>query len=260
MDLVASVFTLRNAKGLFAPKADIGYQEQDSNVRWHIVAGGTRAYLLRFGPEVAKKEAQNIDNQNADSYFMLTRVQSAYLLAGDGLFEAEAAGRLFLLSVQDRADWYAQTDFIAAPAPEVSPRFASWLGALIKHTMLRRAAHDAFLALSHPHEAGAFVYRGLEWLVLGEGRSWEDVADDVGVSRNSIRDFKKLANVDYGVRHASRSGAKLRADWENYGTWVCSLIDAINATRARLEPGYKPEEPALVADAVMKAMPITAYV
>ncbi len=238
---------------------DFGYQERGAGVRWHISSGGSRAYLLRFGVDVSRKEAENIENQNADSHFMLTRVQSAYLLAGDGLYGAESVGRIFFLSIQDSADWYTQTDFIVAPAPEASARFYGWLGSLISHTMLRRAAWDAFLALSNPHEAGAFVYRGLEWLVVGEGRSWEDLADDVGVSRNQMREFKKLANVDYGVRHASRSGEKLRAEWGNYGTWVCSLIDAINATRARLEPGYKPEEPAQVAEAVAKAMPITVF-
>jgi hypothetical protein len=258
-DLVASIFQLHNPKGLFAPKVDFVYRERGSAVQWHITSGGSRAYLMRFGPNVSIKNAENIDGQSADSHFMLSRVLSAYLLSGDGLFRSEAAGRIFFLSVQDRPDWYTMTDFPTSDPPEASPRFYGWLRAFVNHTMLRRAANDAFLALSFPHEAGGFVYRGLEWLVVGEHRSWEDLADDVGVSRNQVREFKKLANTDYGVRHASRSGEKLRADLMNYATWVCSLIDAINATRARLEGGYKPEEPALVAEAVAKATPVNPY-
>ncbi len=68
-----------------------------------------------------------------------------------------------------------------------------------------------------------------------------------------------MVNVDYGVRHASRSGEKLRANIHNYGTWVCNLIDAINATRARLEPGYEIAEPQTVADAVVLAVPVDPY-
>jgi hypothetical protein len=99
----------------------------------------------------------------------------------------------------------------------------------------------------------------MEWLVVGEGRSWDDLAADVGVGVDELRGFKKLANVDYGVRHASRSGQKLRADVANYGTWVCALIDAIYATRSRLETGYKPLGPEEVAKAVIAALPLVPY-
>ena len=79
------------------------------------------------------------------------------------------------------------------------------------------------------------------------------------MSLSQVRDFKKLVNVDNGVRHASRSGAKLRADAENASLWVCALIDALNATRARLEPGYKVATPETVAEAVVAAVPIDPY-
>jgi hypothetical protein len=92
-----------------------------------------------------------------------------------------------------------------------------------------------------------------------EGSRWEDLAADVGVAVSDLRSFKKLANVDYGVRHASRSGQKLRADTANYLTWVCGLIDAICATRSRLEPGYKPLGPEEVARVVMAAVPLEPY-
>jgi hypothetical protein len=190
---------------------------------------------------------------------MVSRVQSALLLAGKGLFQAQAVGRIFLESIQDETNWFTQLDLPTSKADVATDVVYDWIKALTAHTMLRRAAADAHYALSHPYEAGTFVYRGLEWLVVGEGRSWEDLAPDIGVSKSQVRDFKKLVNVDYGVRHASRSGEKLRADVQNYGTWVCALIDAINATRSRLESGYKPAAPETVAEAVVLAMLVDPY-
>jgi hypothetical protein len=125
--------------------------------------------------------------------------------------------------------------------------------------MLRRAAADAHSALSHPHDAGVFVYRGLEWLVVSEGRSWDDLAADIGVSKAEVREFKKLVNVDHGVRHASRSGMKLRANVEQYGFWVAALIDAMNATRARLESGYQIPPHEVTAEGLMRAIPVHPY-
>lgn len=258
-DLVVSVFRLTNARFLVVPKLDFNYVEQETGVRWHITAGGSRAYTLRFGAGLAAFDGESIDGQNADSHFMMSRVQGALLLGGSGLFQAEAVGRVFLEAVQDNPNWFTQADFPVADPPEAPPAFYDWLGALIRHTMLRRAAADAHAALSHPHEAGSYVYRGFEWLVVGEGRSWDDLASDVGVSKAEVRNFKKLANVDHGVRHASRSGVKLRADVQNYGTWVCGLIDAINATRARLESGFTAAAPEVVAEAVGRAASPMAY-
>jgi hypothetical protein len=168
-------------------------------------------------------------------------------------------GRLFLQSVQERPDWFAQLDFPTSRPDAAGDDVEDWLRAMNEHVILRRAAADAHSALSNPHEAGTFVYRGFEWLVVGEGRNWDDLAADIGVSKADVRDFKKLTNVDYGVRHASRSGKKLRAETQNYSTWVCALIDAINATRSRIEPGYKVAEPEAVAHAVVKAMPIEPF-
>jgi hypothetical protein len=258
-DLVTSVFRLSNARFRMAPKVDFNYLEKETGIRWHIIAGCSRAYLLRFGVGLAAMEADALERQNADSYFMMSSLRSAFLLGGKGLFQAAAVGRLFFKCIQDQAEWFAQLDFPTTEHDVADDRTYGWLKAFAKHTMLRRAAADAHSALSHTHEAGTFVYRGLEWLVVGEGRSWDDLASDMGVSKADVRDFKRLMNVDYGVRHASRSGVKLRANLQNYSTWVCALIDATNATRSRLEPGYEPEAPEMVAEAVIAAMPADPY-
>lgn len=259
IDLVASVFRLTNGRFLMAPKLDIGYGERGTEVHWNINVGGSRAYMLRFGEKLAMMEPESQGRQNADSHFMIGRVQVALLLGGKGLFQAEAVGRIFLESIQENANWFTQLNLPTSKSEQAPKAVYDWFEALCKHTMLRRAAADAHFALSHPHEAGAFVYRGLEWLVVGEGRSWDDLAEDIGVSKSEVRDFKKLVNVNFGVRHASRSGVKLRAKLQNYATWVCALIDALNATRSRLEPGYKVAQPTTVAEAVMLAMPVDPY-
>ena len=258
-DLVVSVFKLTSARYRMLPKIEYNYLERDTDVQWHITGGGSRAYTVRFGEGLAAVDAAEIDNQTADSHFMIDRLKGALLLGGKGLFQSESVGRIFLRSIQVQADWTTQLDMPGRQDEEDNTSVYDWIGAFTRHTMLRRAAADAHSALSHQHEAGMFVYRGLEWLVVGESRSWDDLAPDIGVSKEQIRRFKKLANVDYGVRHASRSGKKLRAEIGNYGTWVCGLIDAVNATRARLEPGYEVSSPETVAQAVMVAMPVLAY-
>ncbi len=104
-----------------------------------------------------------------------------------------------------------------------------------------------------------FIYRGFEWLRTALKLSWEDIASDVGVSVSEIKELGKMANYETGVRHASMSGEKLRADPFNYGTWVCGLIDGVNAARKRLEPDFERMDATTVAEAFKKAAPITAY-
>ena len=70
--------------------------------------------------------------------------------------------------------------------------------ALCKHTMLRRAAEDAHAAIMNPHEALVYVYRGLEWLVEGMAYSWEDIAKELGGTKDDIRELKKAANYESG--------------------------------------------------------------
>ena len=258
-DLVVSLFQLTNARYRMVPKLGFRYDERDTGSQWDISAGGSRAYTLRLGKNIAAVESNSIDHQNADSTFMVNRVQYALLLSGYGLFDAQAVGRVFLESVHEKTNWFTQLNLPNSKAEPASDGFYDWLKTLCGNTMLRRAAADTHAALSHQHQAGIYVYRGLEWLVTGEGRSWEDLAADLGMSRSQVRDFKKLVNVDYGVRHASRSGAKLRADAESAALWVCALIDAINATRARIEPGYKVAAPDAVAEAVVAAFPPDPY-
>ena len=258
-DLVASVFQFSNVRYRPVPAVDFGYKEKASPVEWRVYAGGSRGYALRFGPGVAKAAEANLEAQNADSHFMMQRVECALLLAGHGLFKSTAVGRMLFRSIQEWPDWTMQYDFPAGLKIEASAEFNDWFAAMTKHTILKRAAADAHAALSNTHEAHVFVYRGLEWLVSGESRSWEQLSADIGVSHTEIRAWKRLINKDHAGRHASRSGTKLRADAMDAVQMVAGLFDAIHATRSRLDADFKPSPPEVIAKALMEAVPREPY-
>lgn len=259
MDIAISVFKLSNRRGLFVPGVNIQYAERDSNIVWNLVCGGTRAYTVRFGSPLLDDPAE----QSADSHFMVRRVTSSLVLGGAGLFQPEACGRLFLRNIRGDVSWDGYLDWPDLPTEEVSrassDRVHDWCKALCNHAVLRRAADDVHAALSNPHEALIYVYRGLEWLVEGLSIRWEELAKDLGAPVKELRDLKKTANVDTGVRHATKPGIKMRADTKNYYSWICALVDGINGARARLEPGFEPMKPKEVATAVGQALPMVPY-
>ena len=239
MDFCISVFRLTNRRGYALPAFNFGYTEKDTGTEWRLTCGGTRAYMVRHATPLNR----DMDEQAADSHFMVRRVTAALMMSGFGLVQAESVGRVLFTDVWgETVNWTPHFDH---PHPELG-RMAEadtdvlygWIKTLCIHTPLRRAAEDAHTALLNPHEALGFVYRGFEWLVEGMGFSWEDIAKELGGTKADIRELKKTANVETGVRHASKSGMKLRAIPENYGTWVAGLFDLINIARARVEPGY----------------------
>jgi hypothetical protein len=165
--------------------------------------------------------------------------------------------------IESKIRWTAQLDRKEATVPTVSKEIEAavldWYSALCQYTPLRRAADDAHLALSHPFETHLFVYRGLEWLKEGLGVSWEQIASDVGAPLKDLLEYKKMANYETGVRHASKSGQKLRADAEGNAIAVCNLLDAMWAARKRLEPGWNATPPKVRFEAVKVAAPIESY-
>jgi len=260
-DVVVNVFRFSNARGYFVPGLNIEYRERDTGQLWQINCAGTRGYLLRFGIDSPVKD--DLDEQASDSHFMVQRITCALLIGGAGLFGAEAVGRLLLKGIEGDITWSSHLDRpdpFALPSDEVvTGSVLDWYQALCQHTILRRAIYDAYLALSHPHEALVFVYRGLEWLKAGQHLTWEDIARDLKVPIKEIKDFTKHANHETGVRHASLSGRKVRPHFETYGTWVCGLLDAVNAARGRLESTFTPMTAEAVGNAVAKAVPLTPY-
>lgn len=247
-DFAMSVFELTNARGFIVPGIRITYQEADTGAEWRIDCAGTRAYLVRFCHSGLVRDA---GEQSADSHFIARRLTTALLLGGVGLFRAKAVGRILFHDVQGNVTWLC--DLETRPTPEGDPRVYDWFQAISQHTVLRRAADDAYSALASPTEAFFFIYRGLEWIHTGLGVSWRELAAMLDVPETALKQLGKIANVETGVRHASRSGAKLRAEMDN-ATWVCGVIDAVNAARKRLEPGFIPMTPEEVSQAVLQAM------
>lgn len=260
-ELVANVFRFSNPRGYFVPELNIHYEEKSTGQVWQINCAGTRGYFLRFGMESPIKD--DINEQAADSHFMAQRVTSALLIGGAGLFEADPAGRIFFKGMGEEITWSGHLD---RPDPFAGPQHEKtkgvvldWYRALCEHTVLRRALNDAYLAILHPHEALIFVYRGLEWLKLAQNLSWEDIAKDLGVPVKELKEFTKYANHETGVRHATLSGRKVRADLDTYGSWVCGLLDEINATRARFDKSFTPMTPNEVGDTVARAVQPAPY-
>ena len=255
---VISVFQVTNRRGYLVPSVTIEYQERDSDTQWRITCGGSRAYAVRVGDTLS----QDVAEQAADSHFMIRRVASALLLAGLGRFDFSPVGRLFFDGVHGDVTWRTQHDLEERTheyGEEEIAAFYDWYEALCAHTILRRAADDAYAALGDPHEALVFVYRGMEWIRTGLKISWDEFATDIGAAPAELEGLRKSANVETGVRHASRSGKKMRADVHNYVTWVAGLFDAINAARARLEPDFDPMSADEVVHAIMHAAPLNPY-
>jgi hypothetical protein len=69
-----------------------------------------------------------------------------------------------------------------------------------------------------------------------------------------LRELKKLATVDFGFRHATSTGIKARANLGTSGSAVALLFDAINASRAKLEPGFTAMTPTECAEAILRTM------
>ena len=234
-DFAISVFRLTNERGYSAPQLNIGYKEIDTNAEWTINCGGTRAYLVRHATPLA----EGMKEQAADSHFMIDRLKFAFLFGGAGLFRSKSVGRLIFKNIEGAVTWTGQLDcpdpfFGNWPDDSITAQVADWYKAICAQSVLRRAANDAYLALTHPQEALFYAYRGMEWIVVGTKISWDDLAKDMGVTTNELREFKKTANVEGGARHPTQSLQKLRADLHSYSGWVTCLFDAINAARARL--------------------------
>ncbi len=260
---VCSVFELVSKTGYFAPRFNIRYNERDTDTSWFITGGGTRAYISRVGSNLE----QSNDVQSADSHFMMDRLVCALLISGAGLFWAGPKGRILVEAPVKALRWESQVDLEAFYSERVravhdafhEDEFRSWFQFICQYTPIRRALHDAVQALKNPVEAFVYIYRGFEWLKKGLNLSWDDIANDVGVSKKQIKVLGQIANEESGVRHASKSGVKQRASLEEYGTWLAGLIDAIESARARIDNTYQASDSKGIAEKLKVAVQYDPY-
>lgn len=113
--------------------------------------------------------------------------------------------------------------------------------------------------MKNPVEAFVYIYRGFEWLKKGMGLSWQQIANDVGVSKKKIEEVGRIANNETGVRHASQSGTKQRASLETYSTWMAGLIDAVESARARVDSSYTASSSERIAEKLKNAVQYDPY-
>jgi hypothetical protein len=85
VDFIVSVFRLANRRGYSLPASNFGYKEKDTDTERRITCGGTRAYLIRFATPLDR----DMDEQAAESHFMMRRMTASLLMSGFGLFQAD---------------------------------------------------------------------------------------------------------------------------------------------------------------------------
>jgi len=259
--LVASIFRLENDKGYLSPKIDIQYMEKDTGVQWTINCGGTRVYLIRFGQNLDA----DLNDQSADSHFMVNRIITSLFLSGCGLFRAKAMGRLFINNIDTSAInvtthldlWDKMSEEINEI--QIADEFRDWYQFICGNVLFRRAADDAYQALLNPVEVIFYIYRGMEWLLQAADIGWRELAQDIGVSFNDIKKFKRQINYESGERHGIKSGLKRRSIAEDYGALVADFIYGLCNVRKRVDDDFSGISTEKAAEIVMKAMPLVPY-
>jgi hypothetical protein len=116
----------------------------------------------------------------------------------------------------------------------------------VTHTFIYRAAEDAILAPQNAYEDGLRILK-------------RDLAEGIGVPLKNLKQLGEMANVGSGVRHASKTGIKMRANLESYSTWIAGLVDAINFARKEVEHDFVPMTAKEVAESLSVAVKIRPH-
>ena len=122
-------------------------------------------------------------------------------------------GRIFIAVPVETLRWESQVDLEPYYSERVravhdafdKDEFGSWFEFICENTPIRRTLHDAVQAINNPVEAFVYIYRGFEWLRKGLKLSWNDIANDVGVSAKQIKVVGQIANDESGVLTRSKA-------------------------------------------------------
>ena len=258
-DVVTSIFCLENDWGLYIPKFDILYVEKDTGTKWLINCGGTRAYFIRIGSE----SGPDFEDECADSHFMVNRVVTSLFLGGFGLFRAKAMGRILFKDIGSKKLRFT-THLDLRSIEEIGEEqkieyLTNWYKFICVNDLFRRAADDAYSALLNPVESMFYIYRGMEWLLRAGNIGWRELAEDMGVTFNQIKEFKRIANIELGQRHGIESARKMRTQIRECGMLVADFVYGICKVRKRVDNNYQVPTPGDVSKIVMKALPIVPY-
>lgn len=221
-----------------APRIMFSYLESDTGNYWTIWAAVGYAYLYRLGDTLG---AISLAERKRDAEFMIRRLQASLLIGKKGLFQYAFDGMWTLDKITiDRKSSTVNCVLPSTSSEEYDEEVTDWFGTFSKHTLLRRAAEDAYMASAIQQESIFFLYRGFEWLKKAAGNPpWNDLGRHIDVPQKNIDYIKKTANnPEEAARHAAKSGMKAYFDGEVCSSWVCGLLHSVAHIRCSLDPDF----------------------
>lgn len=217
------------------PAMQFDYLESDTGNYWRIWGADDLIYLYRMGEELSSRD---YETRVMEAGLMVRRLECALVMAKAGWFRfTPIAGWKFSgLIITDSSTVACQLK--QAEPKDIGDVF-DWFQAFSQHNLLRRAAEDAYNALTIPTEAIFFMYRGFEWLKKCLKVSWKELGAIIHVPQQNIDHLKKIANdPDLAARHASESGKKLRFEQGVCTGWICGLLHGIVHARCQIDSAY----------------------
>lgn len=221
------------------PRINFGYLESDTGNFWVIWASAAEALLYRIGDKLSSRD---LADRKFDSQLMVRRLEASLLITRIGLFRFTFDSMWTLDKVEVVKDVSTINCVLRATELEDNEGdVADWFLALSKHTLLRRAAEDAYMASILEAESIFFMYRGFEWLKKAVGNvSWNRLGDAIDIPQENIRYIKRTANdADVAARHAAQSGFKSRFEGDVCSSWVCGLLHGIAHVRCSLDSDFE---------------------
>lgn len=230
------LFTYRHMQVRGAvPPIQFDYLEKDTGNYWRIWCTGDLLYLYRIGEKLSSR---NDAARRMDADLMVRRLECSLLLAKAGWFQFTCISRWKLSKLMTTKASTVVCGLIGAMSKDPSEIF-DWFQAFSKYSLLRRAADDAYNALTIPSEAILFMYRGFEWLKKCLGVQWKEIGEAVNIPQENVNYLKKTANdPDLAARHASKSGLKVHFEQGVCTGWICGLLHGIVHARCKLDEPF----------------------
>ena len=171
---------------------------------------------------------------------MRGRLETSLLIGNDQFVEFQFEGRVLLTDLGTAGPFGATFGLGDTDESDEGTAVVEWFGALTKHTWLRRAAEDVYMALKVPSENPLFLFRAFEWLQKGLDVSWGDLGATVDIHQTNLKRLKKEANSQVSAaRHAVPSGRKLHFEDKVAGSWAHGALHAIAYARTVVDSDYK---------------------
>lgn len=232
------LFTYRHRQfGKKIPSMQFEYYESDTGNSWRIWGNNDLLYLYRTGEKLKKRDDSD---RVMDSDLMVRRLECSMLMAKEGWFNFTCISRWMLTDLTFCKTSYVGCGLIETKKTDLGAVY-DWFQSFSNYNLLRRAAEDAYNALTIPSEAIFFLYRGFEWLKkCCDNVGWDKLGKEIDIPQVNIDEIKKIANDnDVAARHATKTGHKVRFEQGVCSGWVCGLLHGIVHARCKLDTDYK---------------------